>query len=211
MKKFKRLQALLLSAILIFSLAFSACGGDTSESSVESVNSSVESSMDSSGETSQEDDLSEADKNFLQYYREPDMKYDFEDNLINVYLKSKYSTMESIGFSDFPFASIDQVYSISYDRDTIYANENKRLTLRERTHQTVVFELYTHSKENVLKLIEEINDLEIVLAAGPEYNDLAVDDWVAFSACGGATSDSSVESVNSSVESSEESSTDSSE
>ena len=142
MKKLKRLQALLLSAVLLFSLVLSACGGATSDSSVESVNSSVESSMDSSGETSQEDELSEADKNLLRYYREPDMKYDFEDNIINVYLKSKYSKMESIGFSDFPFASIDQVYSMSYNQDTIYANENKRLTLEERTNQKDVLIVY---------------------------------------------------------------------
>ena len=35
------------------------------------------------------------------------------------------------------------------------------------------------NKEDALKLIKEINDLEIVLVAGPKYNDLAVDDWVA--------------------------------
>ncbi len=179
MKKLKRLQTLLLSAVLVFSLILSACGGATSDSSVESVNSSVESSMDSSGETSQEDDLSEDDKDLLRYHREPTIEEDFEDNLICVILKSKYSTMETIGFSDFPFASLDQVYSISNYHDTIYANENKRLNLRERTNQSLVFELYTHSKENVLKLIDEIEDLDIVLVAEPQYNYDIEYNWVA--------------------------------
>ena len=48
MKKMKRLQALLLSTILIFSLVLSACGGATSDSSVDSVNSSVENNMNNS-------------------------------------------------------------------------------------------------------------------------------------------------------------------
>jgi hypothetical protein len=55
MKKFKRLQAFLLSVILVFSLVFSACGGATSDSSVESVNSSVESSEESSEVESSEE------------------------------------------------------------------------------------------------------------------------------------------------------------
>ena len=55
MKKFKRLQALLLSAVLIFSLVLSACGGATSDSSMESVNSSVESSEESSEVESSEE------------------------------------------------------------------------------------------------------------------------------------------------------------
>jgi len=50
----KRLQALLLSAILIFSLVFSACGGTTSESSINSIDSSVESSEESSTDSSEE-------------------------------------------------------------------------------------------------------------------------------------------------------------
>jgi len=55
MKKMKRLQAFLLSVILVFSLVFSACGGTTSESSVESLTSSVESSEESSEVESSEE------------------------------------------------------------------------------------------------------------------------------------------------------------
>lgn len=51
----KRLQAFLLSALLIFSLVFSACGGATSDSSMESINSSVESSEESSEVESSEE------------------------------------------------------------------------------------------------------------------------------------------------------------
>ena len=54
MKKMKRLQAFLLSVVLIFSLVFSACGGATSESSINSIDSSVESSEESSTDSSEE-------------------------------------------------------------------------------------------------------------------------------------------------------------
>ncbi|MDE6411277.1 MAG: hypothetical protein K2L02_01920, partial [Clostridia bacterium] len=56
------------------------------------------------------------DKEILQYYHEPSIEESFEDNKINVILKSKYSNLDKIGFDDFKvIENISKISSISYN------------------------------------------------------------------------------------------------
>ena len=122
-------------------------------------------------------ELTEYDKQILNYYRTPSNEEEFEDDRVLVILKNAYSSAESVSFADFKIADADKITYITNYTTTIYAGTNDVLPLDTRNkNQVLEFGLTVHSKQFVLDLIEQLDSLDIVLFAEPKYIDYPQDD-----------------------------------
>ena len=124
-------------------------------------------------------ELTEYEKEILNYYNEPSIDEEFSDDRLLVILKNAYSNKESVSFSDFKIKDSNKIAYISnLTEKTIYAGTNDRLPLNNMNNQILKFGLNVHSKEVVLELIGQLNALDIVLVAEPDYITEGVDDWL---------------------------------
>ena len=122
--------------------------------------------MDKSDFVSNE--LSEEDKNVLKYYREPTIDDDFMDNVVKVIFKSGFR--EEIGFEEFgEYVNVSNIYSITYKLNSIYQEDNEKLTIFDNKNAIFVLTLTTHDKSYVLEVIQELKEWNDVLVAEPDY------------------------------------------
>ena len=115
-------------------------------------------------------ELTEYDKQILNYHRTPSNEEDFEDDRVLVILKNAFSGAENVSFADFKIADADKITYITNYITTIYAGTNDVLPLDTRNkNQIFEFGLTVHSKQFVLDIIKQLNSLDIVLVAEPAY------------------------------------------
>ncbi|MCL2675121.1 MAG: leucine-rich repeat protein [Firmicutes bacterium] len=110
------------------------------------------------------------DSEILEYFRAPSIEDDFEDDKVDIILKSEYSRISAIGFDNFDEVSQKiEFISISDARSLVEKSENRSLPLRERKNQILTLELKVKGKEKVLEAANELSKLDIVLLAQPSY------------------------------------------
>ena len=107
----------------------------------------------------------------------PKLDDDFADNKIIVTLKKEYSSVNnSFKIDDFEISDGTNIESI---KDLTYMTNPSKIVNREGFVQILSIELKENCKGNVLKAIEELEKLDMVLAAEPDYNIIAEDDlWL---------------------------------
>jgi len=116
-----------------------------------------------------EQETNKYDYEILQYYQQPSLEKDFKDDCLYVILKNQYSQETAVDFSNFDINSKDKIYSISNFIDIIYSGEQEKLNLKKKNNQILELKLCEHSKEMVIDVIKELNALENVLLAEPQY------------------------------------------
>ncbi len=110
------------------------------------------------------------DQEILKYYHETTINDNFENNKVNVILKSSYNNIKEIGFEDFKIVeSVSKISSITYCLNKIEYGEQEKFCLREERNPILTLELVTKSKEEVLAAIAQIQKLDMVLVAEPVY------------------------------------------
>ncbi|MBR7186518.1 MAG: S8 family serine peptidase [Clostridia bacterium] len=110
------------------------------------------------------------DAEILKYYREPTLNDNFEDNKVNVILKSSYRTLREISFDDFSIVEqVTEISAISHNLTQIRRGDSKQLFLQEEDHKLLTLELGTNNKETVLEAIEQLQKMDMVLVAEPSY------------------------------------------
>ena len=116
------------------------------------------------------------DNEILKYYHQPTLEENFEDNIVNVILKSGYSG--EIGFDEFKAAdSVSEVIAITYKLKTINKGSKEKFTVDEDENPIFVLKLSTNDKVKVLKVIKQLQKIDMVLVAEPNYIYEAVSDW----------------------------------
>lgn len=135
-------------------------------------------------------ELGEDEKHSLQYYRTATLEDNFEDDRVNVFLKSAFDYLEELRFKDIAIvelvSQIDyiEVYlgypasKFEYRKDGTFPLDSVGKTnsfgVTSTNHRfTIVFK--DHSKEKVLQAIELLNSLDIVLCAEADFIDECVD------------------------------------
>ena len=137
--------------------------------------------------------------NFVRHV--PTLSDDFIDNRVIVTLRSKYSRVNgAIDLQSFSTTNIvvtqstelnksqnDDVFAgdkysnkivIQSVDDLMYISDPTKITNKSNFTQILSFTLKENSKENVLRVIEELEQLEHVLAAEPEYIRVAKELWM---------------------------------
>jgi len=110
------------------------------------------------------------DAEILKYYHAPTISDDFENDKINVILKSSYKTLRNVGFDDFKIVEqVAEISAISHNLEQINRGECKELALKEEENQILTLDLETKGKEVVLEAIKQLQKLDMVLVAEPSY------------------------------------------
>lgn len=123
----------------------------------------------------------EQDKDVLKYHHEPTIEENFEDNIVNVILKSNY--LGAIGFADFNGVEISE---ITYKLKTIYPRDDEKLIVNKNENSIITLKLATNDKAGVLKTIKKLQEFDFVLVAEPNYIYETMSDWVPSDAYYGA-------------------------
>lgn len=136
---------------------------------IPSITAMANSNIEVNTECAQDDDI-------LQYYHEPTLEENFENNIVNVILKNGY--FGEIGFDDFNVVdSLSEISAITYKLKTINKDSNEKFLVTEDGNPIFKLKLSTNDKAIVLKVGKQLQKLDIVLVAEPNYIYEAVSDW----------------------------------
>lgn len=142
---------------------------------MQDINDYQESNISKMTDSGVENNIETLDNDILQYYHEPDIKENFEDNVVNVILKSDFSG--EISFADFKEIA-SEIFSITYKLKTIYKGNGEKLTTDINENSILTLKLYKNDKANVLKVINKLQNIDIVLVAEPNYIYETISDWI---------------------------------
>lgn len=115
-----------------------------------------------------ENNYEQQDQEILENYHKPKADENFEDNTINIILKSGFSG--KIGFND--FKCVDEIWgikSITYKLNTIYKGSTAKFDIDKNKNAILSIKLLINNKIELLKAIDKIAKLDIVLVAEPNY------------------------------------------
>ena len=114
------------------------------------------------------DDVS-MDDEILEYYREPTLEENFEDDRVIIIFKHGFRG--EVGFDTLEqyIEQPDAVVSIEHNLKTIYKGKDEKMFIGHDRNPMAYIRLSTHDKQTVIDVSKKLMNWDDVLVAGPSY------------------------------------------